>query len=174
MWIFIYLSLRQLLYQFTFFFFFEVNELPRAPKPEQNRERHLIILISETRECYELVHWVIIRYIHTVFQKHAFYIQGLPDQFPKYAPSEKHAAFRILLTKCNYSIIPILLKNDEIWNQQLNSHQGHAHVNTTFPHLKQMCCCLRLTSWGPFCPGKCHPDAAAWKAATDLRICLRW
>lgn len=81
------------------------------------RERNVTVRVVNVNRYFKGAYalmLVIIRYIHTVFQKNAFYIQGLPDQFPKYTPSEKHAAFRILLTKSNYSIIPILLKNDEI------------------------------------------------------------
>ena len=78
------LSIYLLLFIYLFIYFFEVIELPRAPKPERNRQRHLITFISETRKCYELVHWVIIRYIHTISQKHTSYLcQGSTWPVPK-------------------------------------------------------------------------------------------
>lgn len=151
-----------------YLFFFFLRSMNCQELPNQNKmERHLIILISETRICYELVHWVIIRYIHTIFQKHTFYIQGLPDQFPKYAPSEKYAAFRILLTKCNYSHYTNTPRKQ--WNLKSAAKQSSRtcscehHISTSaadvplfeaqflgpflYWEVSPRCCCLEGLHW---------------------------
>ena len=71
------------------------------------------------------------------------------------------------------AIIPVLLINDEIWNQQLNSHQGHAHVDTTFPSETDVLL-FEAQFLGPFLYWEVSPRCCCWKAFTDLCICLRW